>query len=184
MAVSKRTRFEVLRRDDYTCRYCGQSAPDVKLTVDHVLPVALGGGDDPTNLVAACKDCNAGKSSMSPDAQLVDDVREDAGRWSAAMQLASHLLEQECDEIEEVLERFKAHWQNYLPTSWESTVERLYVAGLPESVILKCADIAINAYGVHSRWAYFCGAANKRLGKMQEMASRIVSNGDTRGASA
>lgn len=39
MAVSKRTRFEVLRRDDHTCRYCGQSAPDVKLTVDHVLPV-------------------------------------------------------------------------------------------------------------------------------------------------
>ena len=56
MAVSKRTRFEVLRRDNHTCRYCGQSAPDVKLTVDHVLPVALGGHDDPTNLVAACKD--------------------------------------------------------------------------------------------------------------------------------
>ena len=26
MAVSKRTRFEVLRRDSHTCRYCGQSA--------------------------------------------------------------------------------------------------------------------------------------------------------------
>lgn len=58
MTVSKRIRFEVLRRDNYTCRYCGGSAPDVKLTVDHVMPVALG---DPTNLVTACKDCNAGK---------------------------------------------------------------------------------------------------------------------------
>lgn len=54
MAVSKRTRYEVLRRDNHTCRYCGGSAPDVRLTVDHVLPVTLGGSDDPSNLVAAC----------------------------------------------------------------------------------------------------------------------------------
>lgn len=34
MAVSKRTRFEVFRRDDYTCRYC--RATDNPLTIDHV----------------------------------------------------------------------------------------------------------------------------------------------------
>ena len=34
MAVSQCTRFEVLRRDAHTCRYCGSSAPDVKLTVE------------------------------------------------------------------------------------------------------------------------------------------------------
>ncbi|MGC7224589.1 HNH endonuclease, partial [Mycobacteroides abscessus subsp. massiliense] len=43
MAVTKRLRYEVLRRDNYSCRYCGRSAPEVKLTVDHVVPVALGG---------------------------------------------------------------------------------------------------------------------------------------------
>ena len=40
MAVSKRTRFEVLRRDNFTCRYCRST--DNELTVDHVTPVALG----------------------------------------------------------------------------------------------------------------------------------------------
>jgi 5-methylcytosine-specific restriction endonuclease McrA len=39
MAVSKRTRYEVLRRDNHACRYCGGIAPDVILTVDHVTPV-------------------------------------------------------------------------------------------------------------------------------------------------
>lgn len=58
MAVSKRLRYEILRRDNHTCRYCGATAPDVKLTVDHVVPVALGGSDVPTNLVAACDACN------------------------------------------------------------------------------------------------------------------------------
>lgn len=44
MSVSKRLRFEVLRRDNHTCRYCGSSAPEVKLTIDHVVPVALAEG--------------------------------------------------------------------------------------------------------------------------------------------
>ena len=41
MAVTKRTRYEVLRRDGHACRYCGQMAPDVKLAVDHVVPVDM-----------------------------------------------------------------------------------------------------------------------------------------------
>jgi 5-methylcytosine-specific restriction endonuclease McrA len=33
MPVNKRTRFEVFKRDNHTCRYCGGTAPDVVLTV-------------------------------------------------------------------------------------------------------------------------------------------------------
>lgn len=91
MPVSKRLRYEILRRDNHTCRYCGSSAPDVRLTVDHVTPVALGGNDEPTNLVAACAACNSGKTSSSPDAPLVDDVAQDALRWSKAMQAAAEI---------------------------------------------------------------------------------------------
>ena len=58
MPLTKRIRFEILKRDNHTCRYCGASAPEATLTVDHVLPLALGGTDQPNNLVAACKDCN------------------------------------------------------------------------------------------------------------------------------
>lgn len=92
MAVSKRLRYEVLRRDNHACRYCGRSAPEVALTVDHVVPVALGGSDDPTNLVAACRDCNAGKSASSPDAQIVDDIAADALRDESAWRFACRLL--------------------------------------------------------------------------------------------
>lgn len=83
MAVSKRLRYEVLRRDNHACRYCGRSAPDVALTVDHVVPVALGGSDDPGNLVTACRDCNSGKSASSPDAPIVANVADDALRWGS-----------------------------------------------------------------------------------------------------
>ncbi|WP_327594631.1 HNH endonuclease [Streptomyces chartreusis] len=67
MPVSKRTRFEVLRRDGFRCRYCGATPEMAELTVDHVTPMALGGGDEPGNLVTACEPCNSGKTSTAPD---------------------------------------------------------------------------------------------------------------------
>lgn len=61
--LSAKKRFRILNRDGFTCRYCGQAAPSVVLHVDHITPVCNGGDDDDDNLVAACEDCNAGKSS-------------------------------------------------------------------------------------------------------------------------
>lgn len=67
MSLSKKTRFEVLKRDRFRCRYCGAAAPEVLLQVDHVNPIAAGGTDDLLNLVAACIACNAGKSDRKLD---------------------------------------------------------------------------------------------------------------------
>ena len=59
--ISKRIRFEVFKRDKFTCQYCGRMAPDVILEVDHIKPVAKGGNNDLLNLVTSCRDCNRGK---------------------------------------------------------------------------------------------------------------------------
>ncbi|MCZ4509941.1 HNH endonuclease [Streptomyces sp. ActVer] len=84
MAVSKRLRYEILRRDNHACRYCGATAPNVTLNVDHVIPKSLGGSDKPTNLVTSCADCNAGKTSSMPNAEPVADVDQEAFRESAS----------------------------------------------------------------------------------------------------
>jgi 5-methylcytosine-specific restriction endonuclease McrA len=57
-------RHEILRRDDYTCQYCGQKGGP--LTIDHVIPRRKGGRHTWTNLVAACQDCNRIKGGLSP----------------------------------------------------------------------------------------------------------------------
>ena len=59
--LSKKIRFEVFKRDSFTCQYCGRSAPDVILEVDHINPVANGGDNDIMNLITSCRDCNRGK---------------------------------------------------------------------------------------------------------------------------
>lgn len=66
-SMSLRLRFEILKRDAFTCQYCGAKAPRVSLQVDHVVPVARGGASEPDNLVAACIDCNAGKADVPLD---------------------------------------------------------------------------------------------------------------------
>lgn len=60
--ISKRKRFEVFKRDSFTCQYCGRAAPDVTLQVDHISPVSKGGANDVMNLVTSCAECNSGKS--------------------------------------------------------------------------------------------------------------------------
>ena len=76
-SMGKRLRFEIFKRDGFTCQYCGAKPPDVTLVIDHINPVAKGGDDDPLNLITACEPCNQGKSdktlnrvSPKPDADL------------------------------------------------------------------------------------------------------------------
>ena len=37
--LSKKIRFEVFKRDRFTCQYCGSQAPQAILVVDHVRPI-------------------------------------------------------------------------------------------------------------------------------------------------
>lgn len=66
-ALSKTTRFEVFKRDSFTCQYCGAAAPDVVLRVDHINPVAGGGDNDILNLITSCEPCNQGKGARALD---------------------------------------------------------------------------------------------------------------------
>ena len=60
-SLSLRKRFFVFKRDEYTCRMCGANGKGVKLEVDHIIPVAEGGGDALDNLQTLCFECNRGK---------------------------------------------------------------------------------------------------------------------------
>jgi len=64
--ISKSMRFDVLKRDNFMCKICGMSPvnnPEIKLHVDHIVPVAKGGETIITNLQTLCIDCNLGKAA-------------------------------------------------------------------------------------------------------------------------
>ncbi|MBP8291733.1 MAG: HNH endonuclease [Caldilineaceae bacterium] len=66
-SMSKGLRFDVFRRDGFTCQYCGRTPPDTVLHVDHIRPVSDGGDNDISNLVTSCELCNLGKSAKKLD---------------------------------------------------------------------------------------------------------------------
>jgi hypothetical protein len=70
-SIAKKTRFEVFKRDSFTCQYCGQKAPDVVLVIDHIDPVCKGGKNDILNLITSCDGCNSGKGGTELSDQTV-----------------------------------------------------------------------------------------------------------------
>jgi hypothetical protein len=188
MAVSKRLRYEILRRDQHTCRYCGASAPAVPLRVDHVTPVALGGTDTPDNLVTSCEPCNSGKSSATVDSALVADVNNDALRWAAAMkQAADDLREQQAPKLA-YRETFKESWCGWtredgwktvrmdLPEGWKASLDAFYEAGLPQEVWPDIVEKAMTnpTVRVDNTFRYACGIGWRMVKDLHERAREIV----------
>jgi hypothetical protein len=198
MAVSKRLRYEILRRDSHTCRYCGASAPDVPLRVDHVTPVALGGSDKPENLATSCEPCNSGKSSATVDSAVVADVDATALRWADAMKQAAENLRQQETPKDEYRDAFLAEWNRWgtgegedrktveLPGDWKPSIERFRVASLPVEVWGDIVDTAMGYEKVLpvNKFKYCCGIAWNKVTEIQAEARRIVGASDPSSADA
>lgn len=86
-AINKKLRFEIFKRDNFTCQYCGRKAPDVILQIDHLKPVARGGKNDILNLVTSCIECNQGKGAREiSDASILKQKQHQAEILSARLE--------------------------------------------------------------------------------------------------
>ncbi len=56
------TRQNIFKRDKFICQYCGSAK---NLTLDHIIPRSKGGKSSWSNLVTACKQCNANKGNYT-----------------------------------------------------------------------------------------------------------------------
>lgn len=188
--LTKRLRYEILRRDGHTCRYCGGKAPDVELHVDHVIPQALGGTNDPGNLVAACKDCNSGKASIPVDAELVADADATAVVFAQAMAQAREQMEAERDKTARLHADFDALWLRWGWTDrdgnrhpvardddWQASIDNLVSAGATLDDFAELVDVAMKSQA-DDVWRYFCGCCWTRIRQLQATARRLVNDGD------
>lgn len=113
--LSKKVRFEVFKRDSFKCQYCGESAPDVVLEVDHIVPVSKGGENDTSNLITACKDCNRGKSNIELDddstiskqKEQLDELNERRNQLEMMIQWRQELKSMDDDIINQLIEEFE-----------------------------------------------------------------------------
>jgi 5-methylcytosine-specific restriction endonuclease McrA len=69
--ISEGLRYDVFARANFRCEACGASPKDkdkdkdeeVRLEVDHIIPVSKGGSSAFNNLQALCRACNLGKAA-------------------------------------------------------------------------------------------------------------------------
>lgn len=61
------TKAKLLKRDRYTCAYCGQVFRESELQIEHIIPASKGGAHSWTNLVASCASDNSRKSARTPE---------------------------------------------------------------------------------------------------------------------
>lgn len=186
MAVTKRTRYEVLKRDNYTCHYCRSTQNE--LTVDHLMPKSLGGSDKMDNLVACCKDCNAGKGSTAPDAEQVAELSAEAVKWAKAEEEVARQRRSQRVAIEAYISAFDELWSGWHVTyngethdiprddNWEYSVETWAAAGLTMEDFQYLVRRAMKAPKVTANnvWRYFCGCCWNEIKDRQDLARLSV----------
>lgn len=164
-AISTRTRFEVFKRDEFTCQYCGAVPPKVILHVDHIIPVASGGKNKMDNFITSCQCCNLGKSSISLNSipqSLKDKALEIAEKekqilgYQKILQGKHDRIDNESWRICDVLEP-NSSTNGFNKRNYQSVVNFVTKLGFFE--VLEAAEIANSKYSYNKNkcFLYFCG---------------------------
>jgi len=172
--ISKRLRFSIFARDQFTCAYCGKSPPEVKLVVDHIIPVIEEGTNDEFNLVTSCEDCNQGKGKHPlPNGENINDQKRRYQEMLERIDIA--------ELAEKAIKNQLALRQNvcdyYCGVTGKSTILNTSLSALCNLVnefgiesILYWIDIAVGKLGAseycsnHIR--YICGIAKNERDKI------------------
>jgi len=171
VGLSKKLRFDVFKRDLFTCQYCGAHPSDsVVLEVDHVHPVAEGGGNEIDNLVTACFDCNRGKGagllssipdSLAAKAEMVLEKEAQIRAYYEILQAKKDRKDEEIWSIADILmDRFGD--DNILRTRLASI--RMFLDRLDYYEVQEAMEIATDKkYSKGAAFSYFCGICWRKI---------------------
>lgn len=153
--ISKKIRFEVLKRDSFRCQYCGRSIdnPDVILEVDHIIPVAEGGDNSIMNLITSCRKCNRGKGArkLSDETALVkqkkmlDEIQARKETIEMMAQWKAELM-QETERMVIAVEDYVQAISGYTLTDYGKQKIRRLISQFGYSDVYECTQIAFDKY--------------------------------------
>lgn len=159
VGLSDKTRFEVFKRDSFTCQYCGGKAPDVVLNADHIKPVADGGTNGMLNLTTSCRTCNSGKSDrLLSDSAVVTASRQQAEsiqerreqiRMLAEWHIELSSLDVEIEAINALLSKIAN--QSIVSDEAKSFARRM-VRKYTLGEVMQSITIAYDSYSKESAW--------------------------------
>jgi hypothetical protein len=169
--ISKRIRFEVFKRDGFTCVYCGAQPPKAILHCDHVVAVANEGTNDIDNLVTACDVCNMGKGarelnavplSVDEKAAILREREEQIRAFNLAVSEKLARIEDSAWAVADIL--IEAWGEDGIRRDWFTSIER-FVGELPLDEVIEAAKLATTRMRFSKRkcFLYFCGICWRKI---------------------
>lgn len=176
MSISKRSRFEIFKRDSFTCQYCGKKPPQAILEVDHILPRCEGGSNLKSNLVTACFDCNRGKAGITLDnyseplSAVIQKEKEREEQLSKYNNWLKKLAKKRDDEVKDISVAFMRECgSDPLKYSMHEEIEnrvRYFMDRLPSEQVKQAIIITQRNKPNVSRYTfikYFCGVCWRKI---------------------
>jgi hypothetical protein len=166
MAISKKIRFEVFKRDGFKCAYCGKVPPQVTLEVDHIHPKARKGTDDINNLITACFDCNRGKrdipltkipAKISENLEVLQEQEDQVKEYRKFVAKIEKRVQKDIQEINDVYTGAYPGW--VFSDRFNNATLKTFLRLLPKDQIILSLEIAISRYPLNKDRVinYFCG---------------------------
>lgn len=175
-AISKKTRFDVFKRDGFVCQYCGATPPKVILHVDHIVAVVEGGKNNIDNLVTSCLPCNLGKGarslqsipqSLKDKASDIAEKEEQLRGYHEIIEARRNRIEQECWRVADVFDP-KNSTTGFNRADFQSIKRFVEQIGLHE--VIDAAEIAMakSLWSNKKTFAYFCGVCWSKIREQQD----------------
>lgn len=170
-SIGNTKRFNIFKRDEFTCQYCGNHPPKVILHLDHIHPVSKGGDNSEDNLITSCFECNMGKGAKLLD-RKPEALKDKAARIAETeAQIAgySRILAKKRERIEteawQVINIFTDEGE--IRKDWFRSVA-MFIEKLGVIETMEAMDIAISAKSHNhetTQFKYFCGVCWKKIKK-------------------
>lgn len=166
--ISKKTRFEIFKRDSFTCQYCGNHPPKCLLEIDHITPLSKGGDNTENNLITSCFECNRGKAardlSVAPKtlkerALIVAEQEKQLLEYQKIINDQDARIEDEAFEILDYLGRLDEKKRAYKS---EISSTKRFVKELGFHETKDAAEISVRA-NCRNLFNYFCGICWRKI---------------------
>ncbi len=152
--ISKKLRFEVFKRDSFKCQYCGATAPEVILHVDHMKPVSKGGSNDLTNLITSCAACNLGKrarklddnTAISKSRAQMEELQQRREQLEMMMEWQESLRDLKQDVISRLCDYWHELAPGYVPNDNGKNNLKKWLRNFSVEEIMAAMSISAEAY--------------------------------------
>lgn len=168
--LSKKTRFEIFKRDNFTCQYCSGKPPKVPLEIDHIIPVTSGGDNSDENLITACFDCNRGKGARELSLMPIETIdkierlkiaQEQYREFKRIISKQKKIIESQIEEVNHLYGCFFPGWElsERFKVQVKGFINKIGLEECLDSMEIACSKIDDSSRAIK----YFCGICWRKI---------------------